>query len=438
MTAQFARAHRRVRVRISSKLSSAIDAARTSWWVLPGGCLASSIALSFAVAQVDDALKPKASAWYLFKGGAEAAREVLSTVASSMMTFTGVVFSVTVLVLQLASTQFSPRVLRTFLKDRLSQLALGTFVGSFVYALLGLRRVRGEGNTIEGNVPSFTVWLSVMLAIASVAAFVAFIHHVAQSIRAVVVVRRIGDETRASLDRIYPESIGDEVDESVPELAQPVTLEVPYRGHPGVLAEVAAEELADAARQARVVIKVVPMLGDFVPNGSPLFQVRGPVSALDLEVATSALRIRAERDAREDTAFGIRELVDVAERALSPGVNDPSTAVLVLDELHDILRRLARRRFPSPVRRASGGELVAILPRHDFDDLVRLALDEIRHDGASSIQVMRRLRALVLDVMSAAPSHRRGELAVQLHLLEAAVQRGIPDARDRATALAET
>ncbi len=421
----------RLTAKVDFVLGTVADHLRTSWWFVPGLCLFSSIGLSVLVERVDASVAQDATAWYLFEGGPDAAREVLSTIASSMMTFTGVVFSVTVLVLQLASNQFSPRVLRTFLKDRLSQLALGIFVGTFVYALLGLRSIRGAGAVFERKVPSFMVWLSVILAIACVGAFVGFIHHVAQSIRAVVVIRRIGDDTRASLDRMYPEGIGDESDEPLPALAAPISLEVPNPRSAGVLAEVDADMLADAAGAGGVVVRVVPRLGQFVAHGGILLRVSGNAAALDLDLVVSAFQLRKESDVHHDVSFGLRELVDIAERALSPGVNDPSTAVQVLDELHDILRRLARRRLPAPVRNAPGGEPLLILPRMEFDDFVRLALDEIRQYGSSSVQVLRRIRELVLDVLSVAPAHRRGELVAQLELVEAAAQRSFPDAHDR-------
>jgi uncharacterized membrane protein len=391
--------------------------------------------LAIVAQQVDDAMKDDAKAWYLVAGGPAGARAILSTIASSMMTFTGVVFSVTVLVLQLASSQFSPRVLRTFLKDRASQLALGTFVGTFVFAMLGLRNTIGTGPGTDLSVPTFTVWVSMVLALACVLTFIAFIHHIAQSIRAIVVIRRIGDETRASMDRLYPESVGEGVvDEDPPVLESPVTLQVAHAGASGVLARVHSDLLESVARDGRVALTLTVRPGDFIAHGAPLFDVRGDASQVDIDALAASVVTRSERDVDDDIAFGIRELVDIAERALSPGVNDPSTAVQVIDELHDLLRRLARRRFPSPVRETENGEVVLVLPRAGFDDLVRLAIEEIRQYGAGSVQVLRRLRGLIDDVSSVAPPGRTKELDAQRSLLDAAVSRALPDARDQALA----
>jgi hypothetical protein len=167
-----------------------------------------------------------------------------------MMTFSGLVFSVTILVLQQASNQFSPRVLRTFLKDRRSQLVLGIFVGTFVYALLGLRSVRGTAEGIESYVPSLSVWLAVVLVLLCVGTFIYYIHHVAQSIRAVVILTRIRDETHRALERMYPEGVGEDTEEAQPKRPEgPPSLLVTYPGTSGVLVAVDEEQRSRRRRK---------------------------------------------------------------------------------------------------------------------------------------------------------------------------------------------
>jgi uncharacterized membrane protein len=328
---------------------------------------------------------------------------------------------VTILVLQVASRQFSPRVLRTFLGDRATQAALGVFLGTFVYALLTLRTVRGATDGVEEFVPSLSVWLAVLLAGACVVAFVAFIHHVAQSIRAVNVLARIGDETREAIATLYPDGLGDENEARSAPPERPIALLVLHRGQSGVVVAVDEERIWRVACRADVTVSLVPMPGDFVPHDGALFEIRGDPSSLDADALAGAVVIGRERTLRQDPAFGFRSLVDVAERALSPSTNDPTTAVQALDELHDLLRRLCTRRFPDPVRADAAGTPRVILPRPDFDAYVRLAVDEIRHYGRGSVQVARRLRFLLEDVLAIAPPWRRGELRRQLAALEEAV-----------------
>jgi uncharacterized membrane protein len=406
----------------AARLVLVAEALTHNLWLLPVASISAAAALSVALLAVDHRIDPDATAWYLFRGGPEGARSILSAVASSIMSLTAVVFSVTILVLQVASRQFSPRVLRTFLGDRATQAALGVFLGTFVYALLTLRSVRGATDGVEEFVPSLSVWLAVLLAGACVVAFVAFIHHVAQSIRAVNVLARIGDETREALATLYPEGLGDDPDEEFASSDAPVALLVLHRGRSGVLVAVDEERIWRLACGADVTVSLVPMPGDFVPQGGVLFEVRGDPRALDGEALAAAVAIGRERTLRQDPGFGFRSLVDVAERALSPGTNDPTTAVQALDELHDLLRRLCTRRFPAPARADATGRPRVILPRPDFDAYVRLAVDEIRHYGRGSVQVARRLRFLLEDVLAVAPPSRRGELQRQLEALAEAVR----------------
>jgi uncharacterized membrane protein len=422
---------------MTPRLSRLAEQLGMSYWLIPTCCVALAIGLSKLAEVIDAGLSQDVHAWYLFRGGPEGARSVLSAVASSMMTFAGLVFSVTILVLQQASNQFSPRVLRTFLRDRQSQLALGIFMGTFVYALLGLRSVRGtaEGLDIDSHVPSLSVWLAVVLVLLCVGAFIYYIHHVAQSIRAVVILARIRDETRHTLERMYPEGIGEDSEDARFERpAGSPSLLVPLPGHSGVLSVVDEERLFRCACEAGVTVVLVPMVGDYIPHGSPLFEVWGDAGALDVKALTDAVVISQERTHQQDTAFGFRQLVDIAERALSPGINDPTTAVQALDQLHDLLRSMVHRRFPAPARADAEGTVRLVCPRPDWDAYVRLAVDEVREYGEGSLQVARRLRFLLEDLLRVAPAFRRAELVRQLALLEGSVERGFPDAREAAVA----
>ncbi|MEX1336449.1 MAG: DUF2254 family protein, partial [Candidatus Limnocylindrales bacterium] len=193
------------------------------------------------------------------------------------------------------------------------------------------------------------------------------------------------------------------------------------------------------AQDHSVTVELLYMIGDFVPSGAPLVRIwRKPAMSAGQELSTEALsqaiEIGGERSMSQDPAFGFRQIVDIAERALSPGTNDPSTAVQALDELHDLLRRLARREFASPSRLADDGSLLLRLPRPDWPDYVALALDEIRQYGAGSLQVARRLRYLLLDLKAVAPAHRQWPLDRQIRLLDEAIAARYDSADDRRAA----
>ena len=384
---------------------------RASWWLVPSICSAAAIGLSLVAETIDRHIGQNFTAWYLFGGGPDGARSVLSVVATSVLTFSGLVFSITVLVLQLASSQFSPRVLKTFLRDRASQLALGTFVGTFVYALVGLRAVRGTVASADAYVPSLTVWLAVALALGCVGAFIFYINHIAQSIRAIVVIRRIGDATRRTLVRAYPDGLGSaEGDATAPRPSGEPTLDIPHQGRPGVLQKLDEDHLVRCAAAAGVVIVILPQVGDFVPTGSLIASVWGSAERLSVTAVTDALVIGEERTLEDDPPFGIRQLVDIAERALSPGINDPSTAVQAIDEIHDLLSRIVTRRFPPPGRLDREQNLRLVVSRPVLSDYLHLAVDEIAHYGASSLQVMPRLAAMLRALLRVAPPFRRAAI----------------------------
>jgi uncharacterized membrane protein len=392
---------------------------RTSLWPVPGMAALGAVVAAKLLALLDREIAQDTQAWYLFGGQPESARELLSTIASSLLTFTALVFSITILVLQLASSQFSPRVLRTFLQDTFTKSAMGVFIGSFVYALALLPEIRNSGDEGEGFVPALSVFLAFLLTLLSVFVFIRYIHQMAHSIRVVQILRRVGHETRRSIVSLYPDEVGEDAEADTPERPSAVAQVVTHAGRGGVLASIDEQRLLAAVERADACAELLHEPGTFVPEGAPLYRVwnaRDPEDvARELAACTS---IAAERTPEQDPAFGFRQLVDVAERALSPGVNDPTTAVQALDQLHDLLRALSRRRFPASARLDAKGRLRLILPRPSWDAFVQLAFDEIRFYGRDSLQVKRRLRAALEDLLSIAPPDRRAVLTRQLQLVE--------------------
>ena len=393
-------------------LARLLERVRSAFWFVPATCVVAAAGLALALLQLDEKLK-RDGGGFAFAGGPESARSLLSAIASSMLTLTALVFSITVVVLQLTSSQFSPRVLRTFLRDRQNQLTLGVFTATFVYALMALREVRGQDGLVDLFVPGITISVAFGLVLVSVALFVAYIHHIVNSIRVVTIIDRIRIETESTIDRLAERDA-----EAAP---LPPAPDGPVRdiaaARSGAVVAVDVDRLVRLAAEAHIVLRVVPQIGEFVPEGSPLLQA--PVGAnVDDAALGRAVQLDLERDTSQDIAFGLRQLVDIAERALSPGINDPTTAVQCLDQLHALLRRLGTRPLPTGAHTDRGGAVRLVVPTMGWDDYVALAFDEIRHWGSESLQVHRRLRGLLGDLLAVVEHERRPPLRRQLALLD--------------------
>ncbi|CAN5900451.1 DUF2254 domain-containing protein [soil metagenome] len=348
-----------------------------------------------------------------FAGGPDSARALLSAIASSTLTLTALVFSITIVALQLASSQFSPRVLRTFLRDHRSQVTLGIFLGTFVHGLLVLREVRGVEGSADLFVPGLSIFASFGLVIVSVGFFVQYIHHIAGSIRVIEIISRIFNETIKSIDRCHPQDPDDDAGRRPPAHSPTSVVEASSQG---VVTAIDLKRLANLAEEAQVTLAVVPRAGDFVAKGMPLVEVFGS-GDVDESRVRSALALSRERDLAQDPAFGFRQLVDIAERSLSPGINDPTTATQCLDHIHALLRHLAPRQLTARTCLSDDGFLLATADQSGWEDYVRLGLDEIRHWGAGSLQVHRRIEDLLADLITVTPPDRLGPLTEQRRLL---------------------
>ena len=377
------------------------ESVRTGFWAVPSVCVVGAAVLALGLVRLDRARSTQVA--YAFGAGPDGAREVLSAITTAMITFTGLVFSITIVVLQLASSQFSPRVLRTFLRDRQTQASLGVFVATFVYAVLVLRTVDSADE--ERFVPAIATTVAVALLLLSVGVFVAYIHHVATSIQVSSIIQAISTETRHTLDRRFPAGTAQPADPR-PLPDAPVTAAVPAR-RSGVVVSVDESRLVALAAEADVVLHCCVRLGQFVPEGAPLLHVTGDAARLDGRSVGAAVRQGKDRSLEQDVAFGLRQLVDIAARALSPGINDPTTAVQSLDALHDLLRRLATRSTRAHVHTDDRGAVRLVLLPERLDQLLCLALDEICQYGRESGQVRRRLDDLLRDLLAVAlPEHR--------------------------------
>ncbi len=363
-----------------------------------------------------------------------AATSVLSSIAAGMITFTGFVFSIMLVAVQFGSSQFSPRLLRTFQRDSTTKVALGVFIMTFTYSLLVLSDIGSKSNDF---VPSNSVSLAILLLLASVAMFLKLIHNVTQGLRVATVVSLIGKDARGVIDTVYPDPAVDpskdreEIARSTPDDA---TRTVRYLGKPGVLQSIDARGLVKMASKADAVLELIPAVGDFLPSDSPLFHVHDKGHPIAENTLRTSIGIGDERTLRQDPAFAFRLLADISSKALSPGVNDPSTSIQALDQIDELLRIVANRRLIPGVIRDREDRIRLKYRTPAWEDFISLAVDETRQFGEGSVQVARRLRALLEDLLEVVPLYRQPAVLEKLQLLQSSVHRGFSDEEDRVSA----
>jgi uncharacterized membrane protein len=408
---------------IAIRLRRAATELRASLWLVPVLCLLAGVGLSLVTVAIDRAADGELVARTL-TGSPAAAQTALSTIATATASLASIVLTVTLVAVQLAMGQFSPRIVRALLNDRGAQLTIGVFVATFAFALLGLRAI--EDQPAPGFVPGVTMLTAYALALGAVTGLLVFVHRAGQSLRVAGMVDLVGDETRRQLDRLYPERAPVREDHADPRL-------IPT-DDAGVVVRVDRERLVAAAAEAGCRLELVPAAGDFVPTGGALLRVHGDLPRRDRRRVAALVTLGSERTHTQEPAYGIRKLVDMAERAVSDPFDDPSTTVQVIHRLHDCLRLLAGRDLPEGVHRDEGGTVRLTERVLSWEGYVRLAFDEVRLAGAASPQVARALRATLEGLVAAAPPERRAPLERQLELLRVGVHRRYEDAPDAAAA----
>ncbi|MBD0330067.1 MAG: DUF2254 domain-containing protein [Thermoleophilia bacterium] len=394
-------------------------------WFMPVVGAVAAVIVSFVTLTLDDQLTGVSIP--IFGAAPAQIASVFAVIATSILNLLALVFTILIVVLQLTSSQYSHRALRTLLQDQQSRITLGIFVATYMHSLIVLAAL---GTASRGErVAGFSMLSTFTLAIVSIVAFLLFIDHVAQSIRVTSIITSIGSETRVMIERMYPDPVdADRPADPAPRASGPAS-EIVYASEAGILNRLDAEQLLQAACDSDCEIHVLRAVGDFVPSGSRLIAIHGSSDALD--DITDYVELGPDRLMEQDVGFGLRQLVDVAERALSPGTNDPTIAVHAIDQLHDLLRMLVGRRLATGAFRDGNGTARLFLPARRWEDFVGLAVDEIRHVGGHSIQVTRRLRAMLVDLIDVAPRERVAPLREQLELLDAAVARNFPEEADR-------
>jgi uncharacterized membrane protein len=359
---------------------------------------------------------------------------IFSSIASGMIALTGIVFSLAFVMVQFSATAYSPRLVLWIARDPVLWHAVGVFSATFLYALGALAWIQRA--SAASSVPFFSAWLVVGLLVASIAMFIALIEKLS-----LLQIHRMLAFTAERGRRV--------IEETYPPLGTPATLPAPdafrrltltqtlrHAGRPRSLQALDVPALAALAHAAGAVLEVRATVGDTLVEGTTMLNAWGG-SPVDEAKLRAAFVLGAERTFEQDPKYAIRLVVDIAIKALSPAVNDPTTAVQALDQLEDLLLRLGRRRLELGALRDREGNLRVALPYPAWDDFLALAFDEIRHYGADSVQVMRRMKALAADLLAALPPERHESLRRHQQRLDGQIARTFEIAEEKQEASLE-
>jgi uncharacterized membrane protein len=396
---------------------------RTSLWILP------LIGMVAAYASLDGILLIDRRLGWESRLDPSATIALFATLAGAMLTFIVFLSSTLLLVLQLASAQLSPRVIGIAHGDRITRGAMTLFAFTFTLALVILVRIKGP-------VPPITARAAGYCALLSIAAFLYLIDHLGRALRPSGALRAVGRLGDKIIKSVYPRALTTEPSaprSNLDAIAGEPTRTV-YSPKDGVLLAFDLEGIVKLAEKAGCVVVMVPEVGDFVSAESPLFRIFGKSEGPSDHALCSSAALGQERTMEQDPSFAFRILVDIASKGLSPAINDPTTAVLAIDQLHHLLRNVGNRYLDEGVVHDNSGALRFVYPTPNWEDFVSLAVTEIRQFGGTSIQIARRLRAMLENLAAILPEERSVLLRNELKLLQRYAGRNFEDPEDKALA----
>jgi uncharacterized membrane protein len=354
-----------------------------------------------------------------------AAQAVLGTLASSMFAFIVFLSSTLLLAVGLAGGRFTPRAVAFVFEDPVTQFSLGVFMFTFTFTVASLVRV-GD------SVPFLTTIIAAYSCLASMVVFLYMLNHLGRSLRpswALQTAARVGREV---ILRVYPRPEAEEGSLRPTSIVSEKPASIVASSRNGVLLAMDTQGVARWAQRHDCVMDMVPEIGDFVALGDPLFRIFHGGAALSTSALCQSVALGQNRRLDNDPASAFRIIVDIACRALSPGINDPTTAVLALDQLHHLLRTVGTRHLDEGRVCDAAGKIRLVYPMPGWEDFVHLAVTEIRHYGGNSIQVVRRMRAMLEELIRTLPEERAPSLLQQLEMLNSAAERFFLEPGDRA------
>ena len=398
---------------------------RNSIWVFPVLSIAAGLIAVALLNRLDHVL-----GWQI-NLGPDTARTVMGTVAGSMFTLVVVSSSAVLVAVQLASAQLTPRIIALVYRGRMRKFCISAFVFTFTFSVGALVR-------IENTVPLLTSYVAAYGFLVNLALFLYFIDGMGKTLRPGSALQDVGIAGRGVIQSVYPSKLR----EDQPLIAKPLEVlkrepsRVIINEVDGVVLAFDRRGLMAMAEQANCLIELVPQVGDFVAAGDPLYRLFDGGETIPEEKLKSSIAFGQERTLEQDPTYAFRIIVDIASKALSPAINDPTTAVLAIDQIHHLLRNVGSRSLAQGHETNSRGELRLVYRTPDWEDFVHLAVTEIRQYGRDSIQIMRRLRAMLENLIQTLPERRAPMLRLELSLLQTSAKRMFVDLYDQA--LAET
>jgi len=407
------------------RLYGATSYLKSALWTVPLIAIAVVFAVAPLLRLLDGWLDWELTA--LAPAGAAGLYQTVITLTLSFLVFT---FGSLLVAIQVAGGQLTPRIIATLiLRDNVVRYSVGLFVFTLVFAVMALNRA-------EAAVHQLVAMLTALLGVACIADFLFLIDYAARLLRPVSVVASVGDQGVEVIRSVYPPRTAERVSESKAlraKLGAPVRT-VRHNAKAGIVLAVDLASLVALAQRNGGVIEIVPQVGDFMATDEPLFALYGSAAGVDDGMLRTTVAMGAERTLEQDPMFAFRILVDIGLKALSPAINDPTTAVLAIDQVHRLLRFLGKHNLRGEVIFDEAGEPRVIFRTPNWEDFVHISCTEIRACGADSMQIARRLRAMLEDVGRALPEYRRPSIEVELMLLDRAIDVVYVNAEDRALA----
>ena len=385
---------------------------RHALWVVPFNAIILELIVYRLLHALDDKL-----GWQLERFSAAGSQALLETVTTMALSFVVFTFGSLLVAIQVASGQLTPRIIATtLLRDNVVRYTVGLFVFTLLFAISALNRIKGTGDQL-------VLFVAALLGLISIAAFLYLIDYAARLLRPVSILSRVGEEGLTVIEAVYPQPTqGPSLPHVKPQTDGMPSRIVYHTGRSEVILSVNLEILLAESQKANAVVQLIPVVGDFVGKDEPLLALYGNVSGIDENILVSSINFGVERTLEQDPTFAFRIILDIGLKALSPAINDPTTAVLAIDQLHRLLRSVGKRNLGTDSITDKSGKLRVIFRIPNWQDFVNLTCTELRRYGADSIQVVRRMRAMIENLIRSLPEDRHAALQAQLALLDQAIK----------------